>query len=119
MGFRDESKFALYRGVDSTPSDIGLLSLDLKPRECCFLGLLSLDFDLQTKSLMKTQIRNTLSLILALAVILTPIIYAQTATGRFVGVVKDSSGAVIPNAAVSVFDEKTGQERKITADNTG
>ena len=48
---------------------------------------------------------------LALWAMLTASVYAQTATGRIVGVIKDTSGAVIPNASVSVFDEKTGQEQ--------
>src|ERR1051326_6470385 len=47
-----------------------------------------------------------------------PVVYSQTATGRFVGTIKDTSGAVIPNAEITVSDEQTAQERKITADAT-
>src|SRR5262249_18258182 len=46
-------------------------------------------------------------------------IYGQTATGRIVGTVTDPSGAVIPNAAITVVDEKTGQERGLEADTAG
>jgi hypothetical protein len=48
-----------------------------------------------------------------------PALYSQTATGRIVGVIKDGTGAVVPDAAVTVVDEKTGQERKVAADTAG
>jgi hypothetical protein len=46
-------------------------------------------------------------------------IYGQTATGRIVGTVADSSGAVIPDAMVTIVDEKTGLERRTNADAAG
>src|SRR4051812_4378682 len=58
-------------------------------------------------------------LTMAVCVLMTPMIYGQTATGRIVGTVADSSGAVIPNAAITAIDERTGQERKVTADTIG
>jgi hypothetical protein len=61
-------------------------------------------------------IRNLLFSLLGAAVIS---VYGQTATGRIVGTVADGTGAVVPNAAISVVDEKTGQERKVNADNSG
>src|SRR5436190_3160221 len=68
---------------------------------------------------MKIKPRNTLLLVLTLCAILTPSVYSQPASGRIVGVIKDTSGAVIPGADVSVFDEKTGIERKAKADAAG
>ena len=44
---------------------------------------------------------------------------AQTDTGRIVGLVTDSSGAVIPNATVSIKNEKTGEERTVKSNETG
>ena len=68
---------------------------------------------------MKIQSRSTLILTVALGALMTPIVYSQTATGRIVGTVTDPTGAVIPNATITVVDEKTGQERKGTADTIG
>src|SRR5690348_16833744 len=68
---------------------------------------------------MKIQSRNLLTLVVTLWALLTPIVHGQTASGRIVGVVKDATGAVVPNANITVLDEKTGQERKVTADTTG
>src|ERR1051326_6699583 len=48
-----------------------------------------------------------------------PLVYGQTDSGRIVGTITDASGAVVPNASVTVVNEKTGQERKITGDSTG
>jgi hypothetical protein len=67
---------------------------------------------------MKIRIQP-LILVVSLWALTTPLVHSQTASGRFVGIIKDTSGAVIPNADVTVSDEKTGQERKVTADATG
>ena len=75
-------------------------------------------------------LRNTLLQVLAsvtpraghLAVVTAlsvPLIFAQIDAGRFVGTVTDASGASVPNASISVVNEKTGQERKVTADGSG
>ncbi len=52
-------------------------------------------------------------------VLLTSLAWAQTDTGRIVGLVSDSSGAIIPNATVTIKNEQTGDERKVTANETG
>jgi hypothetical protein len=44
---------------------------------------------------------------------------AQTATGRIIGVVQDSSGAVIPNATVTATNEATKVSFKTTSNNVG
>jgi hypothetical protein len=46
-------------------------------------------------------------------------VYGQNDAGRIVGTVTDASSAVVPNAVITVKDEKTGQERKVTADQAG
>src|ERR1043165_2655641 len=48
-----------------------------------------------------------------------PVIFAQIDAGRIVGTVTDASGASVPNASISVVNEKTGQERKVNADGSG
>ena len=60
-------------------------------------------------------------IILALAlVLLTPIrIYAQVSGATLTGTVSDASGAVIPNAQVSVKNVATGQVRAVTTDAAG
>ncbi|HXA52616.1 MAG TPA: TonB-dependent receptor [Candidatus Acidoferrum sp.] len=48
-----------------------------------------------------------------------PLVLAQSDTGRIVGTVSDSSGAVIPGGTVTVKNEKTGQSRKVTTNEHG
>src|SRR5580765_902659 len=43
--------------------------------------------------------------------------FAQDAT--LVGTVTDSSGAVVPNAAITITNKATGQVRKLTTNDTG
>ena len=54
-----------------------------------------------------------------LAVIVSTFAHGQSDVARIVGTVEDSSGAVIPNAAVSIKNEKTGQSRKVVANEQG
>jgi uncharacterized surface anchored protein len=44
---------------------------------------------------------------------------AQVDSGRLVGLVTDSSGAVIPNAKITVTNKRTGVEREATSDSAG
>ena len=46
-------------------------------------------------------------------------LYAQTISGSIVGTVLDSSGNSIPNAAVKLQSERTGEERSATANDAG
>src|SRR5450759_3111253 len=48
-----------------------------------------------------------------------PLVFSQTDAARITGTITDASGAVIPAAAVTVKNEKTGQSRKVTADEHG
>ena len=45
--------------------------------------------------------------------------WAQLPTGTILGVVKDSSGAVVPGAAVTVQSSETNQTRTVTTDSSG
>jgi hypothetical protein len=53
------------------------------------------------------------------AAVLTPLAYGQSDTGRISGTITDPSTAVIPNAVVTVKNEKTGQSRKVVANQDG
>ena len=54
-----------------------------------------------------------------LGVMTVPLVFSQTDSGRITGTVTDASGAVIPSASVTVKNEKTGQERKVSTDEHG
>ena len=56
--------------------------------------------------------------LLAIALFLPTLAFAQK-DGRFVGVVLDPSGAVIPGATVTVKNERTGEERSVTSNAEG
>ena len=45
--------------------------------------------------------------------------YAQTDSARMAGLVADASGAVIPNAIVTIRNERTGESRKLVANERG
>jgi hypothetical protein len=59
-------------------------------------------------------LRSTLLAALAL-----PLLFGQSDVARIVGIVTDSSAAVIPGATVTVKNEKTGLSRQATADERG
>jgi hypothetical protein len=48
-----------------------------------------------------------------------PLTQAQTATGTILGTVTDSSGAVIPNASVTIANKATGITRTLTTNAAG
>jgi hypothetical protein len=48
-----------------------------------------------------------------------PLLVGQSDVARIAGTITDTSGAVIPGAAVTAKNEKTGQDRKVVADSTG
>ena len=56
--------------------------------------------------------------LLAIALFLPTLAFAQN-DGRFVGVVLDPSGAVIPGATVTVKNERTGEERSVMSNAEG
>lgn len=58
--------------------------------------------------------------VIALLLCLTPLAgLAQTATGRIVGTVQDSTGAVVPGAAVTATNEATKVNYKTTSNSAG
>ena len=66
---------------------------------------------------MRTTIRFTLILSLLAVAAFGPV-FAQSNTGRLVGIVADASG-VVPGANIVVADNKTGKERTVTATDDG
>ena len=57
--------------------------------------------------------------LIALITLSTGMALAQTTSGDLVGTIKDVTGAVIPNAPVTVTNEATGVANKTTANKDG
>jgi hypothetical protein len=57
--------------------------------------------------------------ILALAALLNPSTMAQSTVGSISGTVTDSSGAAVPNCAVSATNDQTGQKVTVRTQDTG
>jgi hypothetical protein len=63
---------------------------------------------------------KVLSVLLALAVFLIrPVPAGAQTDGRFAGTVLDQTGAFAPGATVTARNERTGEERTVTADAQG
>jgi hypothetical protein len=48
-----------------------------------------------------------------------PLLFGQSDSGRITGTVTDATNAVVPNATVTIKNEKTGQSRKVMANEQG
>ena len=59
------------------------------------------------------MVQSKLSRVVVVCSLLSAIALAQTSVGRIVGTVADASGAVIPNASITVRNQRTGEERAI------
>src|SRR6476660_1117307 len=69
---------------------------------------------------MMTKERVLRGLTLAVLVWVTSVLPARAQTdGRFAGTVVDASGAFVPNATITIKNEKTGEERTITSSAQG
>lgn len=83
------------------------------------------NFNQHRRIVMNTQcpppVRHILMMILALAVgIMVQITtLAQSDQGRIVGTVSDATGAVVPGASVVVRNDRTGDERTVTTNESG
>jgi len=62
--------------------------------------------------------RNALSGVAAISVLFVGSAFAQS-TGSIQGTVYDAAGAVIPNAAMTIRNQKTGEERTTVTDSSG
>src|ERR1044072_5223160 len=67
------------------------------------------------------RLSHTLLLVLAFAVIsvLPAIAFAQADQGRIVGTVTDANGGIVPGATVLIKNERTGEERTATTNESG
>src|SRR6185312_6074111 len=65
--------------------------------------------------------RTLTRLLLALGVLglLTGMVWAQAGTGELTGLVADPSGAVVPNAQVTLTNNETGEKRTTTTTAAG
>jgi len=70
------------------------------------------------RNIIPTRLFLTLSL-LSLALAGAPYVFAQVDQGSITGVVTDSTGAVVPHAAITLRDTDTGLVLKSTADGNG
>ena len=59
------------------------------------------------------------STLCGLMLVLGSILYAQSGRGTISGTVKDTSGAVVPAARVTVINSGTGQVFNLTSNNAG
>jgi len=58
-------------------------------------------------------------LVAILAVIWVSPVFSQEVTGALIGVVRDSSGSVVPNATLSLVSQDTDAQRQATTDESG
>lgn len=65
-----------------------------------------------------SKIKN-LGMILAIAMFAVSGVFAQSNSGSITGVVQDQSGAVVPNATVTITNVGTNEERTVQADGNG
>src|SRR3954451_3140665 len=61
---------------------------------------------------------NLRSLILLIVLLAGSVAFAQV-TGSIDGIIKDSSGSVVPNASISLVSEGTDAQQQTNADETG
>src|ERR1700712_735034 len=61
----------------------------------------------------------TLVLTGACPAVFTPMVQAQTSKGIMAGIIRDSSGAVVPNAKIHVQNEATAESRDLVSNASG
>ena len=66
-----------------------------------------------------TSLLQTLAVLLICLLGAVPVAMAQGVSGRIVGTVVDATGAVIPNAAVTISNQDTGAITKVTTNGNG
>src|SRR5262249_32887843 len=67
-----------------------------------------------------TRKRISMAVVIMLLCCLTSLAgFAQTATGRIVGTVQDTTGAVVPNATVTATNESTNVSFKVSSNSAG
>src|SRR5687767_14733111 len=69
-----------------------------------------------------SQVRSwaaTLIALVVIALLASPLMYAQSDTAAMTGIIRDQTGAVVPNATVAIRNEATGLERRVTTNQDG
>jgi Carboxypeptidase regulatory-like domain/TonB dependent receptor len=66
-----------------------------------------------------TLIQTTKTVLLICLLVAIPVAMAQGVSGRIVGTVVDATGAVIPNASVTISNQDTGAVTKVTTNGNG
>ena len=64
-------------------------------------------------------IRIALSAALVVLVVSPSTLLAQSFTGTITGTIKDTSGATIPRATITITNQQTGREETVTTDLEG
>ncbi|MGH9642496.1 MAG: carboxypeptidase-like regulatory domain-containing protein, partial [Terriglobales bacterium] len=63
--------------------------------------------------------KSKLFALLVVALCMTAVAFAQTDTARVIGTITDSTGAVVPNATVTITDQGTGRVVTVTTNSVG
>ncbi|HYO84578.1 MAG TPA: carboxypeptidase regulatory-like domain-containing protein, partial [Bryobacteraceae bacterium] len=66
-----------------------------------------------------SQVRSWGLRVIAVMILLTSLMYAQSDTAAITGIVRDQTGAVVPNGTVVARNEATGLERRATTNQDG
>lgn len=56
---------------------------------------------------------------ITLGFLLVVVIWGQSFSGKIVGIVTDPTGGVVPRVSVTMTNEGTGAQRRLTTDNSG
>ena len=73
----------------------------------------------ETASALFRQTRMFIALAISICLFFSVTAFAQSDVGTIVGFVKDQSGAVVPNATVTIRNEATGELHTVTSDEQG
>ncbi len=65
------------------------------------------------------KIRRTMVFVLAALVLSAPLLYSQVTTATISGTVRDSTGAVVPGAQISIHNFETGSKNSVATDSQG
>src|SRR5262245_2265257 len=67
----------------------------------------------------RQRIRSLMLVFAVIILVLPALAYAQTDQGRIVGTVTDANGGIVPGATIVIKNDKTGEERTATTNESG